>query len=98
VDCEALLARVFEEGDGCALVSCATCATTAMDVVFQVSGAVEVEDHGQARYVETTSGDGGGDEDGEDALLEVVDGFVAVRLVLGAVDGVDGRILGFEQL
>ena len=94
---ETLLAGVLEERDCCTLVAGTTRAATAVDIVFQVCRAVEVEYHGEAGYVETASGDGGSDEDGKDTLLEVVDGFVTICLILGAVDGVHRVVLSLEE-
>ena len=67
-----------------------TCSANPMDVIFMVVGRLIVDNQHQVFDVQATSSNGGGHQDIADACLEVVDGALSVRLVLGAMQGQAG--------
>ncbi len=75
------------EGDGEAIGSGATGPADAVDVGLGLVGEVVVYDQSDVFHIDPASGDVGGDENGNEALFELCEGFFALGLGFIAVDG-----------
>ena len=81
-----------DEGDGIAFRLGATGAADAVDVVLVLVGKVVVDDVGDAGDIDSTGGDIGADKNAELALLELIEGALALVLSSVAVDRFGGDV------
>ena len=92
-----LLARAHEQ-DRIAAAPGAAGTTDAVDVALGVVGNVVIQHVADAFHVEAAGGDVGGDEDVDLAVLEILDGLLALRLLHVAVDRGGGQTARLQFL
>ena len=70
--------------------SAPTCSAHPVHIVLMVVGGLIVDYQHQVLHIQATSGNGSGHQHIADTCLEVIDGALTVRLVLGAMQGQAG--------
>lgn len=87
-----------EEGSGTASVAGTTSTTDTMNVIIDVGGEVVVDNMGDIGNIETTSGDGGGNQDGSVTLTEGLEGHFTLPLGSVTMNGCGGVVAGDEEV
>jgi hypothetical protein len=94
----ATLYSPVEERSGVTRVTRTTGTTDSVGILCDVRGEIVQNDVGDVGDIETTSSDGGSDEDGSATSLKRVEGSLSLALGPVAVDGCSGVALGAEEV